>query len=413
MPTSKENYDAYLREYVCKEPSGTGCLYETSYTATRSDGRKVKVGGVYAWRDVNAPADVFITHFLVQYMKNLRNAYADYPEIYHQQLYNQTDFIVSKAIDRNGALVWENHEGYAQGMEQAEYAYLFSSIASVYKQKNEIKLARNTLTFALRLSRAFNIQVGKHTGGVCSITTYGGSKRARFRPCFWFHSKGVGINDGVKGERTVLNQHLHVIRDLLYMYLVVQAVPDLVDSQFGTATQVLAYLEDRAIGGLYQLVFTEGHKPGVPYRPPNIRQFMNHKTGRVAPTPEHPDGNPLSYYFAHYEYNMRPDQENPVEKPATLCWYHTHVLEITADIKNILDENRSVFNSTENGWRLYEAMEALLAGKGEPTGIEGSKNAIYQFYRSEGPAYKIRREQCSQASPLSEYAQTILASVFD
>ncbi len=95
------------------------------------------------------------------------------------------------------------------------------------------------------------------------------------------------------------------------------------------------------------------------------------------------------------------------------CHYHTHTLELMAGIKDLLDRNDSIFKSTPDGWRLYEAVDALLEGKGETTGMPGSVNAIYQFYRSEGPAYKLRRQKCSGGTTLSERAMGIYASLFE
>ena len=87
-------------------------LKRTSYKATRSDGRKVKISGVYFWkRDKH---ERFEPHCLTQFIKLLRNAYNSSPE-YGQQLYNQLDFLIYKSISRNGATVWENNEGYSTG----------------------------------------------------------------------------------------------------------------------------------------------------------------------------------------------------------------------------------------------------------------------------------------------------------
>ena len=94
------------------------------------------------------------------------------------------------------------------------------------------------------------------------------------------------------------------------------------------------------------------------------------------------------------------------------CHYHTHSLEVLAGIKGILVDHQAVFEATTNGWRLFEAMDALLTGAGEATGQAGSVNAIYQFYRSESPTYKLRRQGCDYGEVLNDVATGIYAPIF-
>lgn len=409
--TAEQKYVEYLQTESCSSSKNSACLKLTSYMATRADGRRVKVDSVFDY--IEKPnKHLFTPHFLLGYMRLLRNAYSAKPR-YGNQLFNQIDFIISRAVNRNGALVWENQEGIAQGMEQAEFAAFFASAANTFKANADIKSAKGIMTYALKFIRSIDIQAGIKTGGVSSITTYCGCKTARLRPCYWFHSRGLGVEDA-PGVRTVLNQHLHVINDILSLYLSVYESPELIAPQFGSPKEVLDFLENKAIGGLYQLAFSEGHKNHTaPNRPPNIKQFMNYKHGvKVKATPDHPDGNPLNYYRSYYEFNMSTGKGNNIS-PERTCHYHTHVLKMMADIKNLLDDNKEIFNATKEGWRLYEAMDALFAGKGEAIGMKESSHTIYQFYRSEAPAFKDRRENCDTDDSLSNDYQIFYKNLFD
>ena len=79
----------------------------------------------------------------------------------------------------------------------------------------------------------------------------------------------------------------------------------------------------------------------------------------------------------------------------------------------ILNENRSTFLDSENGWRLFEALGSLTEGKEEKIGLSGSKNAIYQFYKSEAEGIKKRRENCPEdREELSSESREIYENLF-
>ena len=58
---------------------------------------------------------------------------------------------------------------------------------------------------------------------------------------------------------------------------------------------------------------------------------MNPKRGTVRPSRENPDGNPINYYWAYYEYNMRDGGGLNISASST-CHYHTHTLNVFASI---------------------------------------------------------------------------------
>lgn len=405
-------FEAYLNSAKCSNTKDTLCLKETSYKATRGDGRRVTVNAVYERVGEDPNDEFFKPHFLMEYLRKLRDAYA-YSTVYGDQLYNQIDFMVSRAVHRNGALVWENYQGIAQGMEQTEFADYCLSAAGVFEQHGDHRTARHIVTIALRFLRSIDIQAGPRSGGFSSVTTYCGGKTARERPCYWFHSRGVAITE--PGVRTVLNQHLHVVRDLLQAFMNVDALPvQLFEGEFGSKQQVLDFIEDKAIGGLYQLAFSAGNTNANRSRPPNIRQFMSYRRKGVRSSPQEPDGNPLPYYRAFYEFDMSTGQGKDI---ASSCHYHTHVLNLVSGINDILEAAKALFLDTtksKHGWRLYEARDALLRGRGEAMGAQGSTHALYQFYLSEAPAYRTRRERCSEsAEKLDDAAMAFYRSRFE
>ncbi len=405
---------AALDDYISANttPNDTGWLERTSYVATRGDGRRVEVDGVYRWVDPDDTSGLLLIHFLVEYLKALRNAYAEHPANYKDRLFGQIDFVVSDAVDRNGALVWENRFGITQAMEQAEYASLLASIARGYATAGDTKHATITLGYSLSAARSLDMTVGPRTGGVCSGQFYAGQKRARFQLASWYHSRGRGIEEA--GIHTVLNQHLHAVRDMVNLYVNLHAVAELIPPEFGEPNQVLDRVRRRSIAGLYQLAFSEGHKGIAPTRPPNLAQFMRKRNRlRVKPSADHPDGNPLSFYWAHYGFDMRSGQPVDITE-ANNCHYHTHALEVFAGIVRTLERFRHLFDDTTDGWRLFEATDALLQGRGEPIGADQSTNAFYQFYRAEGDAYKRRRQGCpADALKLSPEAIAVYRQRFD
>jgi hypothetical protein len=46
---AEQKYETFVRDNKCKSNTSRHCLKETSYVATRGDGGKVKIRGVYDW----------------------------------------------------------------------------------------------------------------------------------------------------------------------------------------------------------------------------------------------------------------------------------------------------------------------------------------------------------------------------
>jgi hypothetical protein len=353
----------------------------------------VRVRGVYFWKHANARWEDsdrvaryhLLPHFLLGYLRKLRDAYDACPSAYHTPLFNQIDYVVSRAATRHSstailpALAWENRYRITQGMEQGEMAAFLASAANTYAAHGA-REAPGTMRYAFQAIEPLFIRVGTFTGGVRSVVQDKcGAKIARFRPCFWFHSRGVGIDTKGEGEPaigTVLNQHLHVISSILDMSIDVNKRHELIPVEWGTAENALARLKDRAIGGLYQLAFSRGNNSAARNRPPSLAQFMRHETKA-----------PVLFYFSYYRFDLPTRTFADISKEAT-CHYHTHSLEKFQHIMETLN-NHSGFFAAHDGWRLYEAMGRLLAGGSEPIGQFASTAALWQFYLSQGIKYTI------------------------
>ncbi|MEK6555495.1 MAG: hypothetical protein AABZ31_09660 [Bdellovibrionota bacterium] len=370
-------YETYLQDNLCSKTKISHCLKPTTYVATRSDGRKVKVSGVYDYFMKDSVPGVFLPHFLLTYMRNLRNAYQENPAAYGQIFYNQNDFLLSRTVERQGAQVWENIYGYAQCMEQMEYAAYYASLSSMMSELGEIKMAQFYFNVSLKMSRSLQLEVGQKTGGVRSQTFNCGSKTTRLRPCAWFHSRGLGV-PGENKPYVVLNQNLHAIRDAFSTYtsLLELAV------KFKMSAMTLKQVErigDDALAGLYHLAYSPGAKRSVPGRMPNFAQFMERKFNSRT-------GHP--YYWAFYEYDLAHGKMANISHQNT-CHYHTHVLQVFGDIIMFLERPKfkALVVRLPDGWKAYEAITALMRGAGEPIGAAGSLNAVYQFFSSENDPY--------------------------
>jgi hypothetical protein len=402
--SANQRYREYIDENHC-DGGDNDCLDVTSYTATRSDGRRVTVDGVFRWRrphdswrayGESAARPQLLPHYLGEYLKKLRNAYEVCPELF-EQVYNQVDYMVTESRSRDGAVVWENRLGIAQGMEQAEIALRFAALARHHHRHGHDKEARGTMAYALRAARSVFLAVGVRTGGVASVNQAEcAAKTARLRPCIWFHSRGRDHDTRANGEpdvATVLNQHLHIVRDVLDLSVALRQVqseslsilPADLPPPAGPWTSWADALENRAVAGLYLLAFSNGHKAVAPTRPPNIAQFMKRHGGSQP------------FFSAYYNFDLTTGERLEDSTREGTCHYQGHVLNLLAAIwTNAHDDYNDGALSAANGWRVLEALDRLVEGRGEAVGLTDSTHAVYQLYRTEEPYYRNDRWGCGE-----------------
>ncbi len=412
-------YHAYLSYVAAASCTGTAaddCLEPTSYVATRSDGRRVNVSGVYRWRLAGDrwadPGSTVVkprvlVHFMTEYLKKLRNAYEECPELYGK-VYDQVDFIVSDGVRRNGALVWENAHGVAQAMEQGDMASLFAGLAGRHYDHGHVVEARGTLRYALEAARAFFLPVGVRSGGVRSVDeTWCAAKTARLRPCFWFHSRGRGVHEftGAATKQTILNQHLHGVRDTLNLSVSLRGAAAYFPTDVPLPPGHRAWsdwsdaLEDRAIGGLYVLAFSNGHKAVAPNRPPNLAQLMKRR------------GSGSGYFTAAYGFNLDTGLAYDISRDMT-CHYQSHSLSLLATLRQTSIGYLVAEQLTEQGWRIDEALNRLLESGTDFVGNPASTHALLQFYWSSFPGYFQTQWGCPADARLKRGACEILAADF-
>ncbi|HJL19079.1 MAG TPA: hypothetical protein RMH99_25675 [Sandaracinaceae bacterium LLY-WYZ-13_1] len=371
-------------EHPCPDASADDCLEPVRVQS--DDGAAAHT--VYRWRDRDQWTDggvLPLPHFLLSYVRSLRDEYGsaargnERERTCRTQLEAQLEYLRDAAVERQGALVWENEDGLAQAMEQAEYAHLWASVAVTLLRHGEPEAARRHVHTALRFAAALDRSVGLHSGGVRSETTSCGDV-APARTCAWFHSRGLGIRTEGDEPRTVLNQHLHAVRDMLNLHRTLARAPELLPADEREA--ILRRILDRAAAGLAQLAFSDGWQPGAP-RPPNAAQLMERF--------EEPAG---TFYWATYEFDLESGRPRNISLQRT-CHYHRHSLELLSHVQRWLaDPPPRVDEDARRALRY--PLERLLEGAGEPVGAPGSRHAFHQFFLSDTDPVLRRARGCRQ-----------------
>lgn len=384
----------FAGERPCATPEANDCLEPVAWV-TPAGVETV----VYRFRDRNQWTDggsMPLPHLLIGYMRDLRERYRQSREDGAQaeacftQLRHQIAYLLSAAVHRNGALVWENEEGLAQALEQAEYAHYLASVAALLHRRGHRREARELAEAAVQMSAALAKPVGIRSGGVRShTTTCDGETRWAAESCYWFHSRGVGIRADGPEPALVLNQHLHAVRDTLLLYGLLRRNPMLLGHD--RTQEIVPALLERAAAGLRQLAFA-GPMGDDGQRPPNIADFLQALPGLETEAAS-------SSYWAFYEV----DPERHVGRNIALrstCHYHTHVLELVADIGRWIERNPEV-QDLESGRSLVAAFDHLLGGRDDGSSPPSTSDSIHRMYRSEvDPSVKGGRRGCPQA-PMS------------
>jgi hypothetical protein len=367
---------------LCTNAADDACLEPLVHEGQRV----VRYRNRELWTDGRMPGP----HFLVEHMRAVRNAYeAASPgatrDLCRSELVAQVDYLRGTLTARGDALVWENQEGIAQAMEQAEHAHLFASIAVVLEAQGQLDDARSITSTALALGRALDRTVGVRSGGVRSEPQPCTDGQTPSRQCFWLHSRGLGVSEGGGGPRVVLNQHLHAIADTLLLYQLIDEHPAILDPAEGERGAILAAILDRAIGALYQLAFGPGFQRPAgnrPARPPNLAQMVERvETNGAAP-----------FMWVSYEFDLNEGRPRNISFRNT-CHYHGHTLQVLANIVAWVDAHRTI--GGDAGRRLAIAIDHLLAPDGPVRAIVESES---------NPSIRNGARGCSGESSLRDVA---------
>ncbi|UJR86885.1 hypothetical protein [Sandaracinus amylolyticus] len=299
---------------VCGDEHANGCLEPTDAP-----------GGALAfryrdraqWSDEGRSP---LPHFLVQPMRSLRNAYSaaapgsEDERVCERALAIEIEYLRSTLVQRGDAMVWENEDGLAQAMEQAEWAHVIASIAAAHAARQRHDEARTLTVLALALAAALDVPAAPRSGGVRSEERFCDDGTGTMHSCFWLHSRGVGLRTEGDAPRWVLNQHLHAVMDSLLLY---ETLARLVPADDPRRTRA----RERALGGLLVLLPQAEVTPDAPRPLPTLEDFRD-------PHGEHD--------WAHYEFDPALGRARGISIART-CHYHAHVLQLVANIARWAD----------------------------------------------------------------------------
>lgn len=316
-----------------------------------------------------------LPHFVLNAARALRRAYvraargSSVERECGALLDSEVRYLRASLIDRDGALVWENEDGLAQAMEQAEWAHFFASLANAFEEKDRADEAASLRALALAMASALDRPIARGSGGVRSAARTCADPEGGPGPCVWFSSRGLGVPTEGSEPHWVLNQHLHAVLDSMHLY---ETLP----ASFEEARR--AALE-RAAAGVRALAFG-GWTSSDPQSPPSLEQLANH---REAP-PDVVEGG--RYVWAHYEFDPSVGRATDISHERT-CHYHAHTLQMIANIARWIEApSHSEALSTTPGRGIVSAVSVLVA----PGSI------VHGWWRSESSASVRRHHGCPQ-----------------
>lgn len=312
----------------------------------------------YAWRvDPSGEIDL---HLSLGYLRLLRNAALDQPTYQSDAtfglplsdlLYEQVQMLLwlpsvryqdaslaplptsavtsgLHTIDptRFHMVTWRRN-GMAHAMGQADLGRWLMSVASWYAQLDDQANAGYYLSLGERVYRAFAVRQAE--GGVRNDRR--GHRCYDGQYCYWFHSCPVCT---MPSETTVLNQHLHAVRDALESHRGLAAWRDgelrlLRDGNVAAplppvlSPRFIDELRDMGRGGLLQLAFGAGNAVNAS-APPNLKEFL-WPTEKVSDRQR--DHAAYRYYLGKRAGNI---------KATNTCHYHFHSVDLLANILDLI-----------------------------------------------------------------------------
>ncbi len=173
-----------------------------------------------------------------------------------------------------------------------------------------------------------------------------------------------------------MNQHLHSINSLLSVAVAL----DIADRDNSKVMQ-------KVMEGLYQLAFATDSV--------NATTFMSKKLKGVK------SGNAIPYYTANYE--ILNGKGSDISHKNT-CHYQTFSVQTLSTISRVVSRYDKHINNYSKLRKVHEVIRYLTKGSNEPVGMKGSTSPFMQWFKSEGNAYKVRREGCPK-STLNDYSR--------
>lgn len=361
--SSTESFETYLAAKKCLTQQQAGCLAAITVRACASG--CLRRG--YAWRaDSSGEIDIHFTH---DYLKLLRNAALSEPTYRSSAtfglplsslLYENVQMLLRQPSVRfqNSSLaslslsavtgsahtidpslfyvVTWRRGGMAAAMSQTDMAAWLISVASWYAQLGDQTKAGYYLSLSEKVYRALSVRQAQ--GGVRNNLT--GYRCYDGKYCYWFHSCPVCTTTI---DTTVLNQHLHAVRDALESHDALSAWRDgeLRVLRTGEAAVLPPVLSPRFIvelrdlggGGLLQLAFGVGNAAN-PSAPPNLKELL------WPVETIHGD----QRYHAAYRYRLGDGPRNIAA--GNTCHYHFHSVDLLAYILDLIHTNRRFSNDT-------------------------------------------------------------------
>jgi hypothetical protein len=366
-PPAVREFNLYVEENLCTDRYDTECLETITHHVCASGCPRTG----YSMRWI-VPGRVDI-HLTLPLLRKLRNAAAQHPTletrhslgmsledlVYSQiqmflndpsaRFYNEyrRPLDLSKVRSRNtvdpalfDSVTWVNEGGSPHAMVQADMALWLVSMAKSWAVFGHPERVDEHLRLSERVFRSFGIP--HDAGGVRNNRP--GNRCYMDLYCYWFHSFPVGSEPY---PMTVLNQHLHAVRDALVAH---QQLSEWRDEGIADvngeihplplefASPHIEQLREWGRGGLFQLAFGPGNEV-IKDAPPNLAEFL---------APEDIVDHDQRYR-AHYRYNIGAGPSDI--SPEKNCHYHYHSVKVMADILELI--SGSLFSSDPDFVEIY------------------------------------------------------------
>ena len=352
-PPAVREFNLYVQENLCEGPLDTDCLEVLTHNVCKSG--CPRTGYNMRW-EVPGRVDIHLTLGL---LRKLRNAATAHPtlESYHSLgmsfedlLWNQLQMLLNdpsarfydeslaplglaevrtrNTVDSNRfySVTWVNEGGSAHAMIQADMGLWLLTLAHDFTVYGHPERADAYLRLSERVFRPYGIP--HEDGGVRNNRK--GNRCYDDRYCYWFHSFPVGTESY---PMTVLNQHLHAVRNALIAHdLLARWRDDGVTDVNGNvhflpaefATIHVEQLREWGRGGLFQLAFAPGNE-AVRNAPPNLAEFLAEEDVL--------DGD--QRYRAHYRYEISVGRPADIS-PKNNCHYHYQSVKMMADVLELI-----------------------------------------------------------------------------